>query len=135
MRIPFIVAMLVVAFAVIEVSAQSTETTRKVPEEKQTSLGLYVTAKKAFDKWKADANLRLTYRSKFGLFDSNNNTYLDKYDTFVDAYSILDFAFNKRILSNYRIGLGVDNLLDFTDPQNISNIPGRILYGTININF
>ncbi len=88
-----------------------------------------------FDKWKADANLRLTYRSKFGLFDSNNNTYLDKYDTFVDAYSILDFAFNKRILSNYRIGLGVDNLLDFTDPQNISNIPGRILYGTININF
>ena len=54
MRIPSIIALLVAAVAAVEVSAQSTETTRKVPEEKQTSLGLYVTAKEAFEKWKAE---------------------------------------------------------------------------------
>jgi len=36
------------------VAAQSKETTQNVPEEKQTSLGLYVTSKEAFEKWKAN---------------------------------------------------------------------------------
>ena len=54
MRIPSIIALLVAAVAAVEVSAQSTETTLKVPDKKQTSLGLYVTAKEAYEKWKAD---------------------------------------------------------------------------------
>jgi len=54
MRLPSIIALLVAAVATVEVSAQSTETIRKVPEKKQTSLGLYVTAKEAFEKWKAE---------------------------------------------------------------------------------
>jgi len=54
MRIPSIIALLVAAVAAVEVSAQSTETTLKIPKEKQTSLGLYVTAKEAYEKWKAD---------------------------------------------------------------------------------
>ena len=54
MRIPSIIALFVAAVAVVEISAQSTETTRKVPDKKQTSLGLYVTAKEAFEKWKAE---------------------------------------------------------------------------------
>ena len=54
MRIPSIIALLVAAVAAVEVSAQSTETTLKVPDKKQTSLGLYVTAKEAFEKWKAE---------------------------------------------------------------------------------
>ena len=54
MRIPSIIALFVAAVAAVEVSAQSTETTLKIPEKKQTSLGLYVTAKEAYEKWKAD---------------------------------------------------------------------------------
>ena len=54
MRIPSIIALLVAAVAAGEVSAQSTETTREIPKEKQTSLGLYVTAREAFGKWKAE---------------------------------------------------------------------------------
>lgn len=54
MRIPSIIALLVTAVATVEVSAQSTEATREIPKEKQTSLGLYVTAKEAFEKWKAE---------------------------------------------------------------------------------
>ncbi|MGK0325334.1 MAG: outer membrane receptor for ferrienterochelin and colicins [Polaribacter sp.] len=86
-------------------------------------------------KWNLDTNLRTTYRSKYGLFDTNGNTYLDKYDDFVDGYTIWDFAINKTIYKDYKLGFGMDNIFNFNDPQNISNIAGRIIYGTININF
>ncbi len=88
-----------------------------------------------FPEWNLDANIRGTYRSKYGLFDTNGNTYLDKYDDFVDGYTIWDVAINKTIYDNYRFGLGIDNLLGFTDTQNISNISGRIIYGKLNIQF
>ena len=89
----------------------------------------------SFEKWKADVNMRATYRSRFGLIDTNFNNYLDAYDTFVDGYSIWDIAFNKTIQDAYQVGLGVDNIFGFTDTQNITNIPGRIIYGKLNINF
>ena len=86
-------------------------------------------------KWNLDTNIRITYRSKYGLFDTNGNTYLDTYDEFREGYTIWDFAINKTIYKNYKLGFGIDNIFDFNDPQNITNIPGRIIYGTININF
>ncbi|WP_027127547.1 TonB-dependent receptor plug domain-containing protein [Gelidibacter mesophilus] len=86
-------------------------------------------------QWDLDANIRGTYRSKYGLYDTNGNDYLDTYDDFVDGYAIWDFAINKTILQNYRLGFGIDNLFGFTDTQNISNIAGRIIYGKLNIHF
>ncbi|QCK16549.1 TonB-dependent receptor plug domain-containing protein [Mangrovivirga cuniculi] len=86
-------------------------------------------------EWKVDVNLRTTYRSKYGIVDSNGNSYLDRYDDFVNGYSIIDIAINKKIKKRYKIGLGADNIFNFTDPQNITNVPGRILYSTINVNF
>lgn len=85
--------------------------------------------------WKLDANIRTTYRSKYGLFDSNGNNYLDSYDNFVNGYVIVDLALNKNLYKNYTFGFGIDNVFGFTDRQNISNIPGRILYGKLNIQF
>jgi len=85
--------------------------------------------------WNANANIRTVYRSKYGIADSNGNGYLDNYDDFVSGYAIWDIAFNKTIHDNYTLGLGVDNLFDFTDPQNISNIAGRIIYGNLTIQF
>ncbi|WP_111308947.1 TonB-dependent receptor plug domain-containing protein [Confluentibacter sediminis] len=87
------------------------------------------------EKWHLDANIRGTYRSKYGLYDTNGNSYLDTYDEFIKGYSIWDFAINKTFFKNYQLGLGIDNVLGFTDTQNISNISGRIFYGKLNINF
>ena len=86
-------------------------------------------------KWNLDSNIRATYRSEFGLYDTNGNGYLDAYDTFVSGYSIFDFAINKTIFEHYKLGFGMDNFLDFNDPQNISNIAGRIVYGNVTIIF
>ncbi|MGY0408421.1 MAG: TonB-dependent receptor plug domain-containing protein, partial [Polaribacter sp.] len=86
-------------------------------------------------KWNLDTNIRSTYRSKYGLLDNNGNGYLDTYDNFTNGYAIIDFAINKTVYKNYQVGFGIDNLFDFTDTQNISNIAGRIIYGKLNIQF
>lgn len=84
-------------------------------------------------QWNLDMNLRATYRSRFGLFDSNGNNYLDTFDVFANGYSIVDIAFNKRLFKKYEIGIGADNVFNFTDPQNINNIAGTLFYGKLNI--
>lgn len=86
-------------------------------------------------EWKADANLRATYRSSYGLFDTNGNLYLDRYDRLVNGYAIFDIAFNKAVTKYGKLGVGMDNFLDFTDAENISTLPGRILYGKITVQF
>ncbi|MDH3697242.1 MAG: TonB-dependent receptor [Flavobacteriaceae bacterium] len=129
------------AFKKGEVFARETPTSSAFQLEEQDYFGLYNRSRhmanfKLFYKntaWKANANIRGTFRSKFGLIDTNGNNYLDRFDTFIGGYSIWDIAINKSIAKNFEFGLGVDNLLDFTDPQNISAIPGRIIYGKINL--
>lgn len=86
-------------------------------------------------KWKLHFNCRGTYRSKYGLLDSNGNDYLDDFDDFVAAYTIWDIAINKVFYEKYKLSFGLDNLSDFTDSQNISNLPGRLIYGKIDIQF
>ncbi len=88
-----------------------------------------------FQKWGLNTNIRTTYRSKYGLSDSNGNGYLDTYDPFVDGYFITDWAINKTLYKHYELGLGIDNVFDFTDPQNISNISGQLFYGKLRIQF
>ena len=82
-----------------------------------------------------DSSLRIKYRSKYGLLDSNGNGYLDSYDSFVNSYVVADLGVNKKLNNNYYIGAGIDNLLNFTDTQNITNISGRIIYSKLNIQF
>lgn len=81
-----------------------------------------------------NANLRSTYRSKYGIFDSNANAYLDNYDDFISGYSIWDFAINLMVLKHHKMGFGIENFFNFKNPTNISNIAGRIIYTKININ-
>ena len=73
-------------------------------------------------------NLRGTYRSRYGLFDTNGNSYLDHFDKFVEGYMIWDLSLNKTFYKDYQLSLGIDNLFNFTNPQYISNVAGRIAY-------
>ncbi|HLA56879.1 MAG TPA: TonB-dependent receptor [Flavobacterium sp.] len=85
--------------------------------------------------WKASHTLRATYRSKYGLFDTNNNQILDNYDTFAKEYVTLDTSFTKEISDNIELQLGMDNILNFTDTQNASNIAGRLIYWKVRYQF
>lgn len=126
-----------------EVYARNPETLETFKLKSSDYIGLYNRSKHMFNfkiyysipSWKLDTNFRFTYRSKYGLYDSNSNNFLDTYDDFVAAYSICNWAVNKKIGKKLRIGFGIDNLFDFTNPQHINNISGRIIYTTLNYQF
>ncbi|GAA6764383.1 TonB-dependent receptor [Flavobacterium sp. CGRL1] len=84
---------------------------------------------------KTDINLRVFYRSKYGMFDTNGNQILDKYDTFVSDYFITNLSISKYIGDKFMLQAGANNLLDFTDPNQISNLAGRQLFARIQYNF
>ncbi len=86
-------------------------------------------------KWKINMNIRGTYRSKYGINDTNGNGYLDSYDSQVKGYTIWDFAINKTLFKNYTVSLGADNVFDYTDSENINSLAGQIIYGKLNIHF
>ncbi|MBT3684340.1 MAG: TonB-dependent receptor, partial [Cryomorphaceae bacterium] len=72
------------------------------------------------------------YRSKYGLIDSNGNDILDNYDEFVKGNFISDISVSKKIKS-LNITLGLDNIFNYKDPQNVPNNPGRVLHSKITI--
>ena len=84
---------------------------------------------------KTDINLRVFYRSKYGMFDTNGNQVLDKYDTFVNDYFITNLSASKYINDKVIFQAGANNLFDFTDPGQISNLAGRQLFARIQYNF
>lgn len=86
-------------------------------------------------KIKTDINLRVFYRSKYGMFDTNGNQILDKYDTFVDGYFLTNLSISKYIGDKFMLQAGANNLFDFTDPSQISNLAGRQFFARIQYNF
>ena len=84
---------------------------------------------------KTDISLRVFYRSKYGMFDTNGNQVLDKYDMFVKDYFITNLSASKYINDKVIFQAGANNLLDFTDPGQISNLSGRQLFARIQYNF
>lgn len=86
--------------------------------------------------WKTDVALRAVYRSKYGLTDSNDSQgVLDKYDTFVKGYVLLHASATQPVGKHFLLQGGANNLLNYTDPVNISNLPGRIAYLKLQYNF
>ena len=71
------------------------------------------------------------YRSRYGIADSNGNAILDIYDDFVTSNLISDISISKQF-KNYTLTVGSDNLFDYTDPENIPNYPGRVIYSKLN---
>ena len=80
-------------------------------------------------------NLRIRYRGKYALYDTNDNNYLDKFDNFIKGYFITNFSINKYINYNLNISAGINNIFNFRNPENISNIFGRLYYFRLKINF
>lgn len=86
-------------------------------------------------KLKTDLNLRVFYRSKYGLFDTNGNQILDTYDTFVAGYFLTNLSVTKHIKDKMMLQAGANNLFDFTNPDQIGNLPGRQIFARIQYDF
>lgn len=84
---------------------------------------------------KANINLRLLYRSKYALFDTNGNDLIDDYDTsFVNGFAIANIAASKTFYENFTLQIGANNLFDYTK-DNIPTLPGIQLYAKLNYQF
>ncbi len=87
-------------------------------------------------KWNSNINLRVNYRSTYGLFDSNGNAILDHFDTsFVTGYASVNLAASKTFLDAYTLQIGANNLFDYTDINNIPGLAGTQAYVKLNIQF
>ncbi len=87
-------------------------------------------------QWDFNANLRINYRSKYGLFDSNGNGIIDDFDTsFVTGFALGNISLNKTFADNYSLQLGANNLFDYRDEENIPGLAGIQLFTKINIQF
>ena len=82
---------------------------------------------------KININTIITYRSKYALNDSNGNNILDNYDEFIDGYTLCDIGITHHTTSLQYIQLGVKNIFNFTNPEYISNISGRLYYINLKI--
>ena len=76
--------------------------------------------------WSASA--RLIYRGRYGFADVNNNTILDDDREYVDGYFTCNVSLAKTIGETLRIQAGCDNLFDYTNPQYIPTMPGRLVW-------
>lgn len=86
-------------------------------------------------KIKTDVNLRVFYRSRYGLYDTNGNQILDKHDTFVNDYFTANLSISKYITDKVLFQAGANNLLNYTDPSQIPNLSGRQIFARIQYNF
>ncbi len=77
--------------------------------------------------WDAGLNIRINYRGKYPFGDRNGNQFIDRYDTFVNGFWMLNAAFEKKLMKQHlSIRLTLDNILNYTDPL-IPGQPGRIV--------
>ncbi|RDY59258.1 TonB-dependent receptor plug domain-containing protein [Flagellimonas nanhaiensis] len=94
-------------------------------------------------EWNANANIRVTYRSRFGLTDRNGNDVLDEFDdSFVKGYALVNLAFGKTFFEHYRLQAGANNLLNFkgsnplaTQDSELLINPGIQLFMRLNFQF
>ncbi len=87
-------------------------------------------------KYDTSINARLIYRSKYALADSNGNGIIDAYDTsFVKGYLLANVSAQKTFNNKYTLQVGIDNLFDYTDRQNIPTLPGIQFFTKVNVQF
>jgi outer membrane receptor for ferrienterochelin and colicins len=78
------------------------------------------------------ANMRIVWRGRYGLGDRNGNLVLDDPSEYVNGFVTLNAALSKTFFSErLRLQAGADNLLNFTDPTAIPNMPGRLLWTSL----
>jgi outer membrane receptor for ferrienterochelin and colicins len=77
------------------------------------------------------ANLRIMYRSKWAVNNTNGNEVFDNGDEFASGYFSLHTSIGKEYKSGFSTQLGCDNITNYVDAANLPNLPGRTFYATI----
>ncbi|MCU0328861.1 MAG: TonB-dependent receptor [Chitinophagales bacterium] len=82
-------------------------------------------------KSKTSLNYRMIYRSEFGIFDTNGNGFLDKYDRKVSGFFTHNLTATQEILKNLKAQVGVVNALNYTDADFMPQMSPRQFFLTL----
>ncbi len=88
-----------------------------------------------YEKNSAFANIRLIYRSKWVVTDTDGNGLFNSNDAFAKGFVQINTAVGKTFAKTLSLQIGVNNLLDYSDVSNLPNMPGRNFYTTIAYQF
>jgi outer membrane receptor for ferrienterochelin and colicins len=84
-------------------------------------------------KWFGTA--RAIYRSRWGTSDIDGNGVINRDDEYAEGYFQLNISAGRNFTRGIRIMAGVDNLLNYTDPENMPGMPGYNWYVTMSFDF
>lgn len=79
------------------------------------------------------ASVRGVYRSRYGLFDRNGNLILDDDSEYVPGFVLWNVTFTKSVTPRASVQAGVRNLFNHTDRDLIPSLPGRLIFGGLEI--
>lgn len=78
-------------------------------------------------------SFRAIYRGRYGFADMNSSLILDDDSEYVDGYVTCNVTLSRNIGKLVRVQVGCDNLFDYTDPQYIASMPGRLLWMNVGV--
>lgn len=82
-----------------------------------------------------NANLRAVYRSRLGFSDVNGNAILDDAREYINGYTLLHATVGKQFNRGVGLQMGIDNLLNHTDPARMPGLAGRTFFVNCTINW
>lgn len=85
--------------------------------------------------WDISINARVNYRGKYPFGDRNGNNFIDRYDTFVQGYFLVNAAIEKKLINQHlSVRLTADNIADYVDPL-MPGQSGRVILGGLTYRF
>lgn len=81
-----------------------------------------------YTPWDVTLNVRANYRGKYPYRDSNNNGFIDRFDTFVRSHVLLNAGVEKKLMKRFlSVRFNAENILDFVDAK-VPSQPGRMFF-------
>jgi outer membrane receptor for ferrienterochelin and colicins len=84
-------------------------------------------------KWFGTA--RAIWRSKFGTTDMEGNGIINRSDEFAKGFALINASAGRKFNNGVQIMVGVDNLFNYKDAENLPGLPGINWYTTLTYNF
>jgi len=81
------------------------------------------------------ATARAVYRSKWAVSNTSGNTVYDVKDEFGNAFVLINVSAGKEFKNGIRLQAGMDNIFNYQDAGYLPNLPGRVMYASIQYNF
>ncbi|MBS1563395.1 MAG: TonB-dependent receptor [Bacteroidetes bacterium] len=81
------------------------------------------------------ANIRTSYRSGWGVSDTDGNLYLNRGDKFSNDFIQTNVSAGRTFTNGLYLQAGSDNIFNYRDTQYLPNVPGRTWYATIGFTF